>query len=365
MADLATHPHCSGVSCNLTLPPAHPPKQSMNEDVVISRVEEDESDTFEELSKRREAFIDPPLNPVTYDDVTADTDEPIEISEEESNDVTPGTPEEEAEATREKEEDGDEEETCDEIMAARRRSLVDNLEVPSTEPSVVTKDYLKSENLDTEINEMRMEPIKYLANYKNPCWWENYNGTTSEVIDIRTEYAKVHWHKHNSYDPDTTHPLSADKTKRLRCAPLFYFIGVSKCATSDLLYYTNLHPMVQAPFIRNFIYWSVMRWVDTNRPDESIVPFKRYVEIFDAVSHEILRWTSPAKEEGGLPVHPLITGDASPTYAYFFEKWQRLPGNEGLEEPKYIIAHLIRETVPQARIVMNMRNPVDRYSCAF
>ncbi|ELT93152.1 hypothetical protein CAPTEDRAFT_74042, partial [Capitella teleta] len=171
---------------------------------------------------------------------------------------------------------------------------------------------------------------------------------------------------------------------RLRCAPLFYFIGVSKCATSDLLYYTNLHPMVQAPFIRNFIYWSVMRWVDTNRPDESIVPFKRYVEIFDAVSHEILRWTSPAKEEGGLPVHPLITGehqtfnnttihpcakhdimlsgDASPTYAYFFEKWQRLPGNEGLEEPKYIIAHLIRETVPQARIVMNMRNPVDRYS---
>jgi hypothetical protein len=39
------------------------------------------------------------------------------------------------------------------------------------------------------------------------------------------------------------------------------------------------------------------------------LPFKRYVEIFDEVAHQIQRWVTPTLNKQGLPYHPLITGN--------------------------------------------------------
>ena len=60
-------------------------------------------------------------------------------------------------------------------------------------------------------------------------------------------------------------------------------------------------------------------------------------------------------------IHWIIAGDASPTYTYFFAKWRQLVGNRNEKEPRHIIAHLIRQVVPQARIIMSVREPVSRY----
>ena len=55
-----------------------------------------------------------------------------------------------------------------------------------------------------------------------------------------------------------------------------------------------------------------------------------------------------------------LPGEASPVYLSEYDLWDRLPGNKGLEEPKYILAHIIQSLTPQARIIVILRNPVDR-----
>ena len=53
-------------------------------------------------------------------------------------------------------------------------------------------------------------------------------------------------------------------------------------------------------------------------------------------------------------------GDGTPNYLWDFDAWTKIPANKGLTEPKIITAHFVRMLNPEARIIVILRNPVDR-----
>ncbi|KAK2148879.1 hypothetical protein LSH36_477g00054 [Paralvinella palmiformis] len=100
---------------------------------------------------------------------------------------------------------------------------------------------------------------------------------------------------------------------RLRCLPLVYQIGVMKCGTSDLFYSLTSHPDVIRPPAKEPNYWNQIRYVD-----------------------------------------------ASVHYLFLFHHWRRLPLNKGQDFPKYGIPHIIKHLVADAKIIVILRDPVER-----
>ena len=41
--------------------------------------------------------------------------------------------------------------------------------------------------------------------------------------------------------------------------------------------------------------------------------------------------------------------------------WEHMPGNEGLTEPKYTTLHNIKHLNPKVKIIIILRDPVERY----
>ena len=56
-----------------------------------------------------------------------------------------------------------------------------------------------------------------------------------------------------------------------------------------------------------------------------------------------------------------ISGEGSPSYLYVNDHWRYLPGNEHLDEPKYVILDYIQHLLPKAKIIVIFRDPVERY----
>ena len=57
----------------------------------------------------------------------------------------------------------------------------------------------------------------------------------------------------------------------------------------------------------------------------------------------------------------LCSGDASPTYLVENTQWDVFEGNEGCSEPRVIPASFIRHMYPDARIIILLRDPIERY----
>ncbi|XP_053395613.1 carbohydrate sulfotransferase 15-like [Mercenaria mercenaria] len=52
--------------------------------------------------------------------------------------------------------------------------------------------------------------------------------------------------------------------------------------------------------------------------------------------------------------------EGSPSNLHLNTHWKHLPGNENLDEPKYVILDYIHHFIPQAKILITFRDPVDR-----
>ena len=51
----------------------------------------------------------------------------------------------------------------------------------------------------------------------------------------------------------------------------------------------------------------------------------------------------------------LYTVDGTPCYLWDYDGWKVIPGNEGLDEPKYTLAHTLGAVNPNARIIVILR----------
>ena len=48
-----------------------------------------------------------------------------------------------------------------------------------------------------------------------------------------------------------------------------------------------------------------------------------------------------------------------------FDQWRQLRANHGLEAPTYVIPHAIANMMPQAKIIITLRDPVHRLACNY
>ncbi|RUS85532.1 hypothetical protein EGW08_006740, partial [Elysia chlorotica] len=144
---------------------------------------------------------------------------------------------------------------------------------------------------------------------RNPCWWENGS---------------------------------------ILCLPYFYIIGFSKCATTDM--YSNLawHPDV----LRGN---KEAHWIDYLRFAENRRYLQNYTKLFENMIEKI------EMSVFSRGYSPYIFGDATPCTAWFSLNWPCFQGNEdSVLEPKYTNADVVHSMVPSAKIIVMIRDPIDR-----
>merc|ERR1712150_270759 len=126
---------------------------------------------------------------------------------------------------------------------------------------------------------------------------------------------------------------------RLRCVPAVYLIGSSKSGTADLFQKMLMHHDMHQPGVKEPHWWINGRFGYAQGVFQS---FSTYLDNYDMPAAEIYK---DVIEKEGKRYHPGLTIDSSTWYLYQFP-WQQIPGNEGLKEPKYVLAHTIKALYP-------------------
>ncbi|XP_060591157.1 carbohydrate sulfotransferase 15-like [Ruditapes philippinarum] len=183
------------------------------------------------------------------------------------------------------------------------------------------------------VSNKEMKPIRFLPNFKNPCW---------KAKDGLLNDGKVH------------------------CLPFFYLLGVKKSATTDLFSRISKHPDICRPSFSKECQWissrrfgapnhvPKMRAIENHITKRGIetTSVEFYVSMFDSAAACI------ANEN--TTMHRKITVDAS-TMTYFMHAcWEHLEDNKYLDEPRYTNFHFIKQLIPNAKFIIIFRDPVER-----
>ncbi|KAL4240639.1 hypothetical protein ACF0H5_001430 [Mactra antiquata] len=160
-----------------------------------------------------------------------------------------------------------------------------------------------------------MPPPKFLPEFKNPCW--------------------------------------VDKKDMFQCLPYFQIIGMDKCGSTDLFDKIAQHPHVlknSGVLHKETMWWSWKRYGHFLLAPAKIENFTRYLKYFSGAAEKI-----KSKPRTGL-----ITGDGTPMDMWDMSGWVSIPQNTGKKEPTFITPHLIKHLNPNVKLIIILRNPVDR-----
>ena len=87
------------------------------------------------------------------------------------------------------------------------------------------------------------KPLRFLANYKNPCWHETVQrGNTNKTV--------------------------------LRCLPYYMISGQAKCGTTDLYFALIEHPSIEQCIVKDLQWWAIRRF---SKYDDACVMYDNYV----------------------------------------------------------------------------------------
>ncbi|KAG2451726.1 hypothetical protein HYH02_003506 [Chlamydomonas schloesseri] len=160
-------------------------------------------------------------------------------------------------------------------------------------------------------------PENYDRRYKNPCWVAKDGG-------------------------------------KLRCAPYFHILGVSKCGTTDLYHRLSQHPQLFESRNKGPHWWDECphppKGACTAPPNGD---FDGYVDLFADAAAKIR-----SKDPDG------ITGEAS-SNTFTAAAGVYLRGPSWDRNTTVTMPELMREAAPFLRNIIIFRNPVDRYYSAF
>ncbi|XP_048762961.2 carbohydrate sulfotransferase 15-like isoform X2 [Ostrea edulis] len=160
------------------------------------------------------------------------------------------------------------------------------------------------------------------------------------------------------FDFSTLHknPCWKSVNGKFKCLPYFQVIGMDKCGTTDLFARISRHPdVVGNKKDKETMWWSWERygfWLWSRNAKKTYL--SDYINYFKNTA-EIL---NNATQEGGQT--QLITGDGTPMDMWDFRGWKMIPQNKGLKEPRYLTPHLIKHINPVVKLIVILRNPVDR-----
>ncbi|GAB1604792.1 carbohydrate sulfotransferase 15-like [Argonauta hians] len=217
-----------------------------------------------------------------------------------------------------------------------------------------------------DINELRKQKIviteendliekelpEFLFNYRNPCWFEKIHSagvyvnnpylsmnanTQKEMIRLTIKWGKLLSQTNRSKSP-----------RRLRCLPYFYVAGMPKSGTTDFYRRLSVHPDIVKGQRKEPHWWTRIRFLElfkTNRSSLNI-----YLDLFDGAAEKIQRDRR----------HSKITTDASASTLWDNDFWTSLPRNTNYTEPNVLNAHYIRHLTPKVKVIVLLRNPVER-----
>ncbi|KAH9496541.1 Carbohydrate sulfotransferase 15 [Bulinus truncatus] len=186
----------------------------------------------------------------------------------------------------------------------------------------------------------------YLANFKNPCWWKS------------------------------------NKNSTLLCLPYFFLAGFPKSGTTDLYRRLVFHPLILNGTFKESQYFtrdifSPDNLCLANSDSPHTCSIERFAQnFFGKASTQILRNRKAKDELTGFDcekevknikkeaeitfTHPMIAIDGSASTAWDSNNWQKIEENQNCSLPVYLIADMIVKVIPNTRLIMLLREPVDR-----
>lgn len=255
-----------------------------------------------------------------------------------------------------------------------RNACIERTNTSTTSPTNVTE--LKTSNFrkvrlnttgflwnDTRLDILHMKIPPFDTRFKNPCWFE--------ALEDPNPYDE---NAYTSYSPSARDVLDSlafkleDKffeqlsPKRLRCLPYFLIIGQPKCGSTDLFWKIAKHGSILTPPIKELHWWSRNRQ-GRRFSYKKLIPFEDYVDMFDEAAFQIEEWTlaNPGIKSGIVTrSRQSVTGEASVSLFWDNNDWVKLPENKDQSEPLYITPHYIHQIIPDVKLILMLRDPVER-----
>lgn len=224
---------------------------------------------------------------------------------------------------------------------------------------------------DPRLDLLRMPQPVFKTDLQNPCWYEpldsltpymnntyiTYSPSAKRVLNWLTEYWKELF---DQYD---------ERPRRLRCFPYFLIIGQPKSGSTDLFWKIAKHPDISAPPIKELHWWS------RNRQGRrflysKLIPIDDYLDMFDRAALSIEERIAnmsvcadsqvPEVSSSLCPSSQIITGEASVSLFWDNDDWMNFHENQGQNEPLYIVPHYIHHFIPDVKLILMLRDPVER-----
>lgn len=212
---------------------------------------------------------------------------------------------------------------------------------------------------DTRLDILHMMKPEFDRKFLNPCWYEPlmtpnpyennsyipFSPSAKRVLAGLTE----HWTDEFDF---------REYPKRLRCLPYFLLIGQPKCGTTSLFWKIAKHPDIESPPIKELHWWSRSRQ-GRRFGYSKLVPLEDYLDMFDSAAvHIEQRLRSHQHDQPG--VTQKITGEASVSMFWDNTEWMKFPENRDQTEPLYIIPHYVHHMIPDVKLILMLRDPVER-----
>ena len=162
-------------------------------------------------------------------------------------------------------------------------------------------------------------PVKFLPDYKSPCWYT--------------------------------------ENQRLLCLPYFLLIGAPKSGTTDLFNMLRLHPDYQA-ISKEFNWLTKYRfcWPTSKKLKESGIE----ISSFDWYAGLIGMPLFNASKSSQVRPQEAVTGDLSTSTSWRNDKWSIIEENILPLEPTYTNPDFVYHLYNGTKILAILRNPIDR-----
>ncbi|XP_068161264.1 carbohydrate sulfotransferase 15-like isoform X2 [Antennarius striatus] len=209
-------------------------------------------------------------------------------------------------------------------------------------------------------------PRHFLPGIKNPCWYQEHVGNISSDpyrTNLYGHYSgRFRLEFQQLRNVFREHLLRHDgKLYRMRCLPYFYIIGQPKCGTTDLYDRLRLHPDVKFTIFKEPHWWTRKRCGVVRMSDgfHNRFPVEDYLDLFDQAAYRIQG--KPTPDGSGGPSHPnIVVGEASASTMWDNNAWVYVFNNTTEGEPPVLIQDLIHALQPDARLIVMLRDPVER-----
>ena len=178
-------------------------------------------------------------------------------------------------------------------------------------------------------------PANYSANFRNPCWYD-FHQIPSNLLNLSRPCVFP-----ASVDPSQAkralQQVKSSSERQLHCLPAFFLSGFPKCGTTSLDAMIRQHPQVARSRCKECGFWS--RLVsEHNIESHTRILVLWYLSLFSQSAQKI-----ESSQQS-------ITWDASITYNLY------------LSNDYCVLPVLLKRVLPEAKFVLIMRNPTERYS---